>query len=88
MFASDIIGDLLCVFEVDGVAAHTDGKGTYRSFAFPCGNGTDKRGIQPAGKEEADFGIGDKPLFHTGNQLFTYVFADDFRIVMTYCGRM
>ena len=48
VIASDIVRDLFCVFEVDGIFAHAYCKGFYRHIALFCGNGTDKRGIQTA----------------------------------------
>ena len=41
--ASDIIGNLLSVFQVDSILAHTDGKGTNRLVALFLSDGADKR---------------------------------------------
>ena len=66
----EIVGHLLGVFQVDGVLAHADGKGTDRLAEFFGGNGADQTGIQPARQQESDGGVSVKALIDTGHKLF------------------
>ena len=79
---SDIVGHDAGVFQVDRILPHTDGKSADGRFALPCGNGTDERGVQTAGKQESDLGVCHKALFHAGYQLFMDVGAHGLQIVI------
>ena len=68
-----VVGNLLGVFQVDGVLAHTDGKGADGLAQLFGGDGAHQAGIQTAGQKKAHGGIGVQPLIDTGHQLFADV---------------
>ena len=76
-----VFSSLTGVFQVDGIAAHADGKGT-DGFAQLFGrDGADQAGIQTAGEQKAHGSVGVQALFHAGHQLFPDVFQDNGHLV-------
>ena len=75
MMAADIVRGLPCVFQVDGIFGHSDGKGLYRMGGLPGRDRADKRGIQTAGEEKADLRIRDQTLLNARDQLVMDLFA-------------
>ena len=78
---ADKIGNLLCIFEVNGVLAHTDGEGFNRLVAFLRRNSTNKRGIQTSRKQEANLCVRHKALLNAICQFFSDFCAGGFNIV-------
>ena len=81
MVAADVVGHFLGILQVDGVAAHANGKGFNRSRALPRRNGADQRGIQAAAEQKAHLGVRHQTLAHARNQLLVDVGADCLHIV-------
>ena len=81
MVAADIVGDLLCVFQVDGVLAHTNGKGFDRCSRLSGRNGAHQGRVQAAREQESHLCICHKPFFHTGNQFFPDMRTGCFQII-------
>ena len=81
VIAADVVGHLTGVFQVDGVGVHADGEGPQGFVGELCGDGTDQAGIQAAGQETAQGGVGVHALFHGGNQFPVNLSADGFQIV-------
>ena len=78
VITADILCDLLGIFQVNGIFAHTDGKGADLLPQHQGADGAHQRGIQSAGEQEAQRSVGVQPLIHTGDQLVadgTAVFA-------------
>ena len=46
MVTADIVSNLLRIFQINGILAHTDGKGFYGCFTFLGSNSTHQRRIQ------------------------------------------
>ena len=82
--AADVIGDFLCVFEVNSVLAHAYCKGAYRLFALSCRYGADEGRIESAGEQEADLCVRNESLVNAGDELFADVFANCLKVVMAY----
>ena len=82
MVAADVVGDFLCVFEVNSVLAHAYCKGAYRLFALSCRYGADEGGIESAGEQEADLCVRNESLVNAGDELFADVFANCLKVVM------
>ena len=59
MVAANEVCDLPGVFQINGILAHADGKGFDRFRGFLGSYGTDKGGIQTAGKEKTNLSICD-----------------------------
>lgn len=78
MRAADVIRHFPGIFEINGVSFHTYGKSTYRLSEQSCGDGTDKRTVEPAAEQESDGSIGIQTLFHAGDQLVVN-FSTNFR---------
>ena len=82
MVAADVVGDFLCIFEVDSVLTHAYCKGAYRLFALSCRYGADEGGVESAGEQEADLCVRNESLVNAGDELFTDVFANCLKVVM------
>ena len=72
MLTADIIGNLLGIFKVDCILAHTDCKGADRFAEKLCGNRADKRAVKSAAEQKADLGVCVKALSYSLNKLIVY----------------
>ena len=81
MVAADIVGNLLCVFQVDGVLAHTNGESFDRGSRLSGRNGAHQGRVQAAREQESHLCICHKPFFHTGNQFFPDMRTGCFQII-------
>ena len=82
MVGADVVGHFPGVFQIDGVLVHADGEGADLLAQHQGADGAHQRGIQAAGEQEAQRGVGVQPLVHTGDQLVADGVADGFQIVM------
>ena len=81
MLAADVVGDLLCVFQVDRVLLHADGKRADGFFGKFLRDGADERGIQPAREQKSDGRVRVEPLFHARNEFFADIRAHGIEVV-------
>ena len=82
MVGPQVVGHFSGVLEVDGVGVHADGEGADGLFQLPGGDGAHQTGVQTAGQEEAQRGVGVQTLFHRGHQLFPDGGGDGVQIVI------
>ena len=83
MFTADVVRHFLCVFQVDSVLAHADGKGADRLVRTLLRHGTYQRGIQTAAEKKTDLCISNQSLFNTLDQLLPNIFANGLQIIVT-----
>ena len=84
MVAADVVGHLLCVFQVNGIGAHADGEGADRLLALPLSNCTDQRGVQSSRQEKSHICVGVKALLDAGHQLLTDIPANRVQVIMDH----
>ena len=77
---ADKVGGLPGVLEVDGVGVHADGKGADLPAQDHGADGAHQGGVQPAGEQEAQRGVGVQPLVHGGDQLLADPAADGVQV--------
>ena len=83
VIGADVIGHFAGVFQIDGILVHADGESADGLLPQHLGaDGAHQRGIQAAGEQEAQRGIGVQPLIHTGDQLIADGAADGLQIIM------
>ena len=83
VFTADVVRHFLCVLQVDSVLAHADGKGADRFIGAFLRHSAYQRGVQTAAEKKTDLGIGNQPLFNTGDQLLANIFANGLQIIVT-----
>ena len=77
-----ILRHLAGIFQVDGVAAHADGKCADGLFEQLCRDCAHEAAVQAAGEQEAERRVGIEPLLHAGDELFADVRADSLQIIL------
>ena len=83
MVGVQILRHLAGIFQVDGVAAHADGKCADGLFEQLCRDCAHEAAVQAAGEQEAERCVGIEALLHAGDELFADVRADGLQIVLT-----
>ena len=78
-----ILRHLAGIFQVDGVAAHADGKCADGLFEQLCRDCAHEAAVQAAGEQEAERCVGIEALLHAGDELFADVRADGLQIILT-----
>ena len=79
---ADVIRHFSGVFQINGILVHANGESADLLPQHQRADGAHQRGIQSAGEQEAQRGVGVQPLVHTGDQLVADGAADGFQIVM------
>ena len=81
MLASNVVGHFFCIFQINSVLAHADGKGADGPVGAFLRHRAHQRGVQTAAEEEANLGVGHQTLFDAGDQLFPDCCAHGIQIV-------
>ena len=82
MIAVDVLRDLACILEIDGIDVHADRERLQRLVENFGGGTADKGGIEAAGEKEAYRRVGVEPLFNAAHQAVVNVPADGIHIVV------
>ncbi len=84
----NVIGNLTCVLEVDGVDVHTDGESLKRLVQNFSGSTAYERGIKTAGEKEADRCIRVETFVDAGHETVVDFLRNGIHIVMSIIGNI
>ena len=88
MVRVNVIGNLTCVLEVDGVDVHTDGESLKRLVQNFSGSTAYERGIKTAGEKEADWCIRVETFVDAGHETVVDFLRNGIHIVMSIIGNI